>query len=340
MRPAAGVYCRDCLQRGHRCQAQIYVDPEPGELGAVALCLPCEACEPCVVDRVGGAPDPAAEEVLFEAEPSHVPMGPVIRRTAAELGLPEVLPADPEDVRAKTDRLAARREAGKLHAAVEARAKGAPVRKHAIADTLDEKILEHAGKMPDNEVGERLGISSARVWQTRKKHGIAAFSVPGGGRIAQVKVIDGERISMTPGVVMGPELIGLEKKETKEKPVKLKPEEIAAIQAAGEDVSSADLARQYGVSDITIHYHRRGKGSKVEHSPRKTQAKKSALALRAGQRPITLGAGTPAVDALLTDDIVFEVRLSQAEARRRMEQLTPAQIGIALRAVMQAGLQG
>jgi len=356
MRPAAGVECSLCRrEKGHRCQAQIYVEAESaetGEPGTVALCMPCANDEPCTVDRVGAPPKPEDEIPMFEAVEDHVPVMPVIHRTAEELGLPDVLPPDP--VVAREEELAKRKRAAQLHAVVEARAK-------------------IAAKLP------------------------------------QVKIIGGERVKMTPGVVMGPEMLNPEKRDAMPKGYEKVERNMQIVEAAREGIMVPEIARRFdtaksavyavlkrhgvkaaavrgngkgernelmveaarngrtvpeiatrfqiaqatvwgvlkarNVTPVAAPRGRRGPGVlvKTDAPPKKDgreRVRSTALALKPGQRGIEIGgAAQAAVDALLPEEVTFTVRMPVKEARRRLEQLTPAQMGVALRAVLQAGME-
>jgi glutamyl-tRNA synthetase len=47
---------------------------------------------------------------------------------------------------------------------------------------------------------------------------------------------------------------------------KLTDKDIAGIRAADDSVTNAELARKYGVTDVTIHYHRRGAGAAAHNN--------------------------------------------------------------------------
>ena len=373
MRPPAGVECVVCRKdKQHRCQAQIYVEGE-------ALCMPCADGLPCCVDRVGAPPpaewtEAAALGLITEGASSPAP---VIHRTPEDLGLSRiVVRATP--VEAVRDAIGAaaneqrqRREAAQLIRDVEKRRKQAgrmrlsvrvvgktgaldvrvsgddeecatparpprrfvgskPGRKlHFQPEEIERRREERTahnlakgvatrakagellGTAPDPAVAEQLGVSPSRVAQLRKEKGIDP--------VVMHNSHPGER-------------------RTEEAMDEMR----EAVKKLGGTMTDVALGEQLGVSGSRIAQYRKELGIPSTRRGRKPaqKATPSKALIKTGQRGVAIPE-TGTIDALLesTEGVEVRLRLTPAQARAQLAKLSPAQMAVALGAVLQASLQ-
>jgi hypothetical protein len=362
MRPTAGVECRRCREeKQHKCQAQIFVD-------AVPLCLPCADDLPCTVDRVG-LPVPIEVEWEEGIHAADREPAPVIHRTPEDLGLPAVVmeaPALPGQVKANAQKACA--EAAQLHAAVERRAKGgkksapffasswagSPERQaqhlrnshRSMQTTVRAKVAARAARTPhfkpeellgtriDREVAEQTGVTVSRVAQLREEQGISAVAQDHSHpRRFEIR---GEEVLMSPKSVMGAEMIAPEREQTMVDDV-----EQEILKHAGR-MTDDEAGKKAGVSNGRVWQIRKKHGIPRFTGKREAKPKKTTALLKPCQRTVDIldAAAKSGIDALIgADNVRVTIDLTPAQARSHFEKLTPAQMAIALGAVLQSSLR-
>lgn len=216
MRPAAGVWCSRCLTKGHKCQAQMYEENVP-------LCLYCADDVPCSVDRVG---PPQAPEMY---EP--------------ERGMPD--PPQPTPAMQWNGRTT---KEPRVHQRAEVEVRVAPAVKEAMLaypdGTAYAKIAREQG------VAEHLAVA---IRKNAGFRGAPRVGRAGNPKKPETKVIAGEPVVMTSGVVMGPEMIAPERRD------EVKDLEQEILQHAGK-MTDDDVARKVGCSSQRVHQIRKKHG--------------------------------------------------------------------------------